>query len=170
MVSTTFLNLAAAKKARIEAALLQEFSNYPLAHAQVARIVAQAHIARGAFYKYFTDLPDAYRYLYKQAMTAVHRDVPRNGTPQDYVAQIKAFVDQSANSDYYRLIQRHISQNEALLADNTKPSMPANIPSALWSSAILSHATIKQILLDPASEDQALQRLEQALIALNRKD
>ena len=60
MVSTTFKNLAPDKQARIQSGLLNEFSAHPLADAQVARIVQQAQIARGAVYKYFTDLTDAY--------------------------------------------------------------------------------------------------------------
>ena len=51
MVSQTFKNLAPLKKERITAALLTEFSTYPLKDAQVARIVKDAQIARGAFYK-----------------------------------------------------------------------------------------------------------------------
>ena len=61
MASTTFQHLDAAKQQRVLAALITEFSQYPLAQAQVARIVKQADIARGAFYKYFTDLDHAYR-------------------------------------------------------------------------------------------------------------
>lgn len=46
MPSQTFLNLKPEKQARIYAALLTEFSAYPLAKAQVARIVKEAQIAR----------------------------------------------------------------------------------------------------------------------------
>ena len=53
MVSETFINLSDEKKQKIAQALLKEFSTYPLAKAQVARIVKDAGIARGAFYKYF---------------------------------------------------------------------------------------------------------------------
>lgn len=53
MPSSTFTNLPSAKRERIRAALLAEFSQHSLADAQVARIIAAAQIARGAFYKYF---------------------------------------------------------------------------------------------------------------------
>lgn len=56
MPSSTFTNLPDEKRQRIEAALLNEFSNHTLATAQVARIVKDAQIARGAFYKYFDNL------------------------------------------------------------------------------------------------------------------
>ncbi|MEM5031883.1 hypothetical protein AAEZ42_05215 [Limosilactobacillus fermentum] len=49
MPSSTFTNLPDEKRQRIEAALLNEFSNHTLATAQVARIVKDAQIARGPF-------------------------------------------------------------------------------------------------------------------------
>ena len=76
MVSETFINLSDEKKQKIAQALLKEFSTYPLAKAQVARIVKDAGIARGAFYKYFEDLKDAYGYLYSLAMKEVHMGPP----------------------------------------------------------------------------------------------
>ena len=68
MVSTTFTHLSNEKQTKIRQALLKEFSEQPLAIAQVAPIVKTAGIARGAFYKYFDDLIDAYKYLYGIAM------------------------------------------------------------------------------------------------------
>ena len=69
MPSTTFKNLNRQKKELITNALLTEFSQHSLASAQVARIVKQAGIARGAFYKYFADLTEAYQYLYQVAIS-----------------------------------------------------------------------------------------------------
>ena len=71
MPSTTFENLNLQKKELITNALLTEFSQHSLASAQVARIVKQAGIARGAFYKYFTDLTEAYQYLYQVAILEI---------------------------------------------------------------------------------------------------
>ena len=71
MVSETFINLSDEKKQKIEGALLKEFSTYPLAKAQVARIVKDAGIARGAFYKYFGDLKDSYIYLWRPRSMAI---------------------------------------------------------------------------------------------------
>ena len=62
MVKKTFINLNSAKKQKIEQVMLDEFSNYDLNQANVARIVKEAGIARGAFYTYFDDLEDAYLY------------------------------------------------------------------------------------------------------------
>ena len=68
MVKQTFLNLPEEKRQRVTDAVFHEFSNYALTDAQVARIVKEANIARGAFYKYFDDLTDAYLYVYRQAI------------------------------------------------------------------------------------------------------
>ena len=50
MPKSTFENLPEAKKQRVWRALLNEFSQHDLADAQVARVVKNAEIARGAFY------------------------------------------------------------------------------------------------------------------------
>jgi len=91
MPLSTFKNLPQPKKDRITAALLTEFSTHSLAEAQVARIVTGADIARGAFYKYFADLTDAYQYLYGVALTHIHQEFGRpTGTefnPDSYYAR-----------------------------------------------------------------------------------
>lgn len=73
MPTATFKHLPTEKRQRVDRSLLNEFSQHPLATAQVSRIVKDAGIARGAFYKYFQDLPDAYLYLYQKAMKQVHQ-------------------------------------------------------------------------------------------------
>lgn len=78
MVKQTFKNLPSAKRRRIEAVLLEEFSTYPLADAKVSHIVKNANIARGAFYKYFDDLIDAYVYMYHIAIEDIHARMSPN--------------------------------------------------------------------------------------------
>lgn len=78
MPSSTFSNLPHEKKERVEHALLEEFSRAPLSQAQVSNIVESAHIARGAFYRYFDDLTDAYRYMLAQALRALHHGLPHS--------------------------------------------------------------------------------------------
>ena len=75
MVKSTFTNLPTAKRQKIEAVLLEEFSTYPLAQAKVSHIVKKADIARGAFYKYFDDLTDAYLYMYHIAIETIHTNM-----------------------------------------------------------------------------------------------
>lgn len=94
MPSTTFLNLNEDKKQKITQSLLLEFSNHSVSEAQVTRIVKEAGIARGAFYKYFNDLQDAYTYLYQQAMVEIHEKITNSNqilSAEEYRKQIKEF-------------------------------------------------------------------------------
>ena len=152
MPSTTFENLNLQKKELITNALLTEFSQHSLASAQVARIVKQAGIARGAFYKYFTDLTEAYQYLYQVAILEIH-------TP------IKAFVDEINGSKYRDFMRFHFQTNEGLLRDNTQPQIKIHSAQE-WSVMVLSHETIKDCLLQPDKQNEAIERLSKALTAL----
>lgn len=49
MVKQTFKNLPSAKRRRIEAVLLEEFSTYPLADAKVSHIVENANMLEEHF-------------------------------------------------------------------------------------------------------------------------
>lgn len=123
MVSETFINLSDEKKQKIAQALLKEFSTYPLAKAQVARIVKDAGIARGAFYKYFGDLKDAYGYLYSLAMKEVHMGPPtrlKEFDPEFFYKMTVNFIDQTENSIYFDLIKLHLSQNQAFIGEDEK--------------------------------------------------
>jgi len=66
------------KRTAIEESLLLEFTHHPVTEAQVARIVKGAGISRGAFYNYFKDVPDAYRYLYQIAIQDIHQAIRQN--------------------------------------------------------------------------------------------
>ena len=67
MPKQTFYNLPDAKRARIIAVALDEFGEHDLPSASVSRIVANAGIAKGSFYQYFTDIEDLYHYLFQLA-------------------------------------------------------------------------------------------------------
>lgn len=100
MPSSTFFNLPHEKKERVEHALLEEFSRAPLSQAQVSNIVQSAHIARGAFYRYFDDLTDAYRYMLAQALRALHHGLPDSsvqGTPVASKQVSSSSREQNAN-------------------------------------------------------------------------
>ncbi|WP_127848303.1 TetR/AcrR family transcriptional regulator [Lacticaseibacillus hulanensis] len=163
MVSTTFLNLPADKQDRIRAALLTEFSAHPLVDAQVARIVREAAIARGAFYKYFADLPDAYRYLFGQVMHAVHGQVPKAGTGSvaQYVQATSDLLLAVRDSAYRDFLAVHFRFNEWAVAG--QPSPVAGKPE-LWAAEVLCHQTLRDVILAP---DTAEERLVQLRVALN---
>ena len=165
MPTTTFTNLPAAKRSRVTAALLTEFSAHSLADAQVARIVKTAGIARGAFYKYFADLTDAYQFLFHTALADIHAGFgPVNAgqfQAQRYYDPVAAFVEHVTNSQqYYQLIQRHYAENESLV-----PPLPVSVDlSAVdWAAMTLSHAAIKEVMQQPTAQAVILQRLQQAL-------
>ena len=168
MPSTTFENLNLQKKELITNALLTEFSQHSLASAQVARIVKQAGISRGAFYKYFTDLTEAYQYLYQVAILEIHTPITRANhilAASDYVNQIKAFVDEINGSKYRDFMRLHFQTNEGLLRDNTQPQIKIHSAQE-WSVMVLSHETIKDCLLQPDKQNEAIERLSKALTAL----
>lgn len=168
MPTQTFLNLPDAKQERIFQALLTEFSQYSLADAQVARIVKSAHIARGAFYKYFTDLTDAYHYLYHRAIMAIHKPLHAlmrsNLQATDYMQFVHLFVATAKKSRYYDLVKLHFEKNEALLSLNqTGTSMPAPYTGQQWAIQVLCHTAIKEVLVHPEQTDKYLDFLEIAL-------
>ncbi|WP_179395243.1 TetR/AcrR family transcriptional regulator [Lacticaseibacillus absianus] len=166
MVSTTFDHLAPQKQARIRQALLDEFSQHPLATAQVARIVAQAGIARGAFYKYFDDLTDAYRYVFGLAMQDIHAGLPQPDGHEAaaYLAATRAFLTGVRESPYRALIRQHFRANADRLHNG--PSRLGPSPTA-WAATTLCHQTIRDVLLEP---DTATARLAQLATALDQME
>lgn len=168
MVSAMFEHLPAAKQARVHEALLKEFSTYPLAQAQVARIVATAEISRGSFYKYFTDLTDAYQYLFDKAMVSIHAHLPESTVggpfdPAEGLAATRAFLRGAQNSTYRELIRLHFGYNESTLQPQITPV--AKTPQG-WAAMVLCHTTIRDGLLEPATIEPRLQQLHAALTAL----
>ncbi|WP_125568463.1 TetR/AcrR family transcriptional regulator [Companilactobacillus insicii] len=169
MVSTTFKNLDNEKKARILDALLNEFSNHTLVDAQVSRIVKESGIARGAFYKYFDDLKDAYEFLYHNALAEIHQkistDVSKKLKPAEYVEQTRQFVEKSSDSRYYALVKMHILHNENFFISNFNDHL-IDENEYFWATQIMIHDAIKQIMIDPKSKEMILKKLSNVLHAL----
>lgn len=63
MPSKTFFNLKEEKRARIEKALINEFSKDSFEQVSITNIIKEAEIPRGSFYQYFEDKEDAVKYL-----------------------------------------------------------------------------------------------------------
>ena len=168
MPSTTFEKLPSEKKERILSALLHEFSQYPLTQSQVARIIKEAHISRGAFYKYFADLTDAYTCLYQGSLKEIHAGLSVRAplskeTVGLYVNSVKDFLENAAKSPYRDLVKMHTLYNAAFLEE--KP-LPIQASPKMWAVTSLCHQTIRDILLQPKKKNAALKRLEPALSAL----
>lgn len=151
------------KRQAIQAALLEEFTHFPVAESQVARIVKAAGISRGAFYNYFEDLPDAYRYLYRIAITNIHQGLHTNqlATANDFVEQTRAFIDGVENSEYYHLMQMHYQHNEIYIG---RVVLPFEANSELqWAKTTLVHDTLRGALIQPETVEGRLQQLETVL-------
>lgn len=179
MVSTTFENLNVNKKNKIIDVLIKEFSEYPLSDSKVSRIVKGSDIARGAFYKYFSDLNDAYQYVYDIAIKHIHADFERKPNvyyaPEKYLSEVSDFVNQVTNSHYFDLIKMHITTNEALLAHSNRENvgetfLDDHVDADTWTVAVLTHETIKQVLLYPESQEFLLKRYFEAIKKLDHKE
>lgn len=171
MASKTFANLAPAKQNRIRQALLTEFSQHDLADAQVARIVKQAGIARGAFYKYFADLTDAYNYLYHFALLDLHNSAikaHRLLSADEYTQEVANFLDRVNTSPYAALVKRHFMVNEALLCHQESRLRP--VSPLEWGVMTLVHQAIKDGLTRPDQEQVVIARLRTVLRALLAKE
>jgi len=168
MPLTTFENLPNEKQTRIREALLLEFSQHPLSEAQVARIVTEANIARGAFYKYFTDLHDAYRYLFEIAIQDIHTGFPTMNPDEPvssdkYIAATKAFIQGINNSKYQPLIFMHFSKNESLLGIRPSHIITGKYGASHWAVEVLCHQTLRDALLDKENAEIRLSQLTDAI-------
>ena len=167
MASTTFQHLDAAKQQRVLAALITEFSQYPLAQAQVARIVKQADTARGAFYKYFTDLDDAYRYAFGQVIGRLHAGITGPTMRQDPYTATADFLHEASESRDRDFIRLHFTKNSGLV-NVARPQGPADATD--WAVASLCHSAISEVLADPADATLILAHLKAALSQLQVKE
>jgi AcrR family transcriptional regulator len=166
MVLPTFDHVTPEKQERVRRALLNEFGAHPLAEAQVARIVHETGIARGAFYKYFTDLQDAYQYIFSIAMRQIHAGLPAMPTLSNtdaYVDSIRHFITAIDEGGYRDLITMHYRYNEAVLG--VQPSrLPDEADGPLhWAITVLYHQTVRDIILAPATMDARIAQLQAVL-------
>lgn len=172
MVKQTFKNLPLAKRKRIEDVLLEEFSTYPLADAQVSHIVKKADIARGAFYKYFDDLTDAYIYMYYKAIDTIHANMAPDEEydPDHFYDRVVKFIDKTQNSKFEPMMKLHMSQNEYLIPDTYKmySRQLLNLDSQMWSAMVLSHEIINLCLSDPENREKNLARYKKSLYMLKK--
>lgn len=166
MPTSTFNNLPKEKQKRIDQALFDEFSHHALPEAQVSRIVKEAKIARGAFYKYFKDLNDAYVYLYRKVMETIHQplDLSQAKDSAYYLKLVENFLDDVNNQKCWSLVHLHLTTNADLLGNtNYLPKFSYHLTIQQWMIMVLVHQTLVDCLNDPDQKDQLLARLGQAL-------
>ncbi len=91
MPKSTFLNLPNEKKQRLIEILLENFSARHISQVKVADIVEDMAMSRGAFYKYFEDLEDAYTYTIQYYSIQIHRDILKyiSQNKQDFFKELK---------------------------------------------------------------------------------
>ncbi|MEY8444658.1 TetR/AcrR family transcriptional regulator [Enterococcus ratti] len=94
MPKTTFINLPSLKKQRILEVLLKNFSKRPISQVKVADIVEDMAMSRGAFYKYFDDLEDAYTYAIHYYSLQIHQDLLQyiHKSKQDFFRGIENYL------------------------------------------------------------------------------
>ncbi|AQP53369.1 TetR family transcriptional regulator [Vagococcus penaei] len=94
MPKETFLNLSTEKKEWMDLILLDNFYNQPISQVKVSQIVTDMQMSRGAFYKYFDDLDDAYLYIVKKYAMIIHIDIQRyiNRYKEDYFYGLQQYL------------------------------------------------------------------------------
>ncbi|MCD2257489.1 TetR family transcriptional regulator [Agrilactobacillus fermenti] len=75
MPSQTFIRLPEKRQQQLNEILINTFYERPLSQVRVSEIVTKMGMSRGAFYKYFTDLQDAYNYILKTSADEIHRHI-----------------------------------------------------------------------------------------------
>ncbi|GAA3013903.1 TetR/AcrR family transcriptional regulator [Tetragenococcus solitarius] len=111
MPKETFLNLSQNKKQRIEQILLEKFYNRHISQVKVSEIVEAMQMSRGAFYKYFQDLEDAYFYLIHKYAMKIHGDILASISQhkQDFFLGIENFLIYCSKLDrnerYWQMLQ-----------------------------------------------------------------
>lgn len=111
MPKATFLHLPFAKKEKIFEVLLEKFSDRHISQVKVADIVEGMGMSRGAFYKYFNDLEDAYTYTIHHYSIQIHQDILMyiNRNQQHFFQGIEDYLVWCSTLDhlssYWRMIQ-----------------------------------------------------------------
>lgn len=95
MPKKTFMNLNDEKKQEIEHILLSVFHQRPVSQVTVSEIIEAMGMSRGAFYKYFCDLDDAFTYIVLKQSSHIHQDIFR-------------FIAQNENN-YFKGIEAYLS-------------------------------------------------------------
>ena len=111
MPKSTFLNLPNEKKQRLIEILLENFSARHISQVKVADIVEDMAMSRGAFYKYFEDLEDAYTYTIQYYSIQIHRDILKyiSQNKQDFFQGIENYLawcsELEQKSSYWQAIR-----------------------------------------------------------------
>lgn len=128
MPKSTFLNLPNEKKQRLIEILLENFSARHISQVKVADIVEDMAMSRGAFYKYFEDLEDAYTYTIQYYSIQIHRDILKyiSQNKQDFFQVIENYLawcsELKQKSSYWQAIRFLTRSDDFTNHQRTKPS------------------------------------------------
>ncbi|MDU4270866.1 MAG: TetR/AcrR family transcriptional regulator [Enterococcus hirae] len=128
MPKSTFLNLPNEKKQRLIEILLENFSARHISQVKVADIVEDMGMSRGAFYKYFEDLEDAYTYTIQYYSIQIHRDILKyiSQNKQDFFQGIENYLawcsELEQKSSYWQAIRFLTRSDDFTNHQRTKPS------------------------------------------------
>ena len=128
MPKSTFLNLPNEKKQRLIEILLENFSARHISQVKVADIVEDMAMSRGAFYKYFEDLEDAYTYTIQYYSIQIHRDILKyiSQNKQDFFQGIENYLawcsELEQKSSYWQAIRFLTRSYDFTNHQRTKPS------------------------------------------------
>ena len=128
MPKSTFLNLPNEKKQRLIEILLENFSARHISQVKVADIVEDMAMSRGAFYKYFEDLEDAYTYKIQYYSIQIHRDILKyiSQNKQDFFQGIENYLawcsELEQKSSYWQAIRFLTRSDDFTNHQRTKPS------------------------------------------------
>ncbi|KAF1304196.1 TetR family transcriptional regulator [Enterococcus saccharolyticus] len=148
MPKETFLNLPEEKKVHIDHILLEKFYNRHISQVKVSEIVEAMQMSRGAFYKYFQDLEDAYTYLVGKYSTVVHGNILTsiNEHKNDFFLGIEQFLitcsQAQPTSEYWQILQL-LTRNNVLQASKRVPISPDSPMIVQWLELLrLNHFEI----------------------------
>ena len=101
MPSPTFFHLKPEKRKKMDTVLLDIFYNQPVSQVKVSQIVEETEISRGAFYKYFLDLEDAYLYTVRESAKQIHGDILKfiYKDQSDFFAGIERYLEWCSELD-----------------------------------------------------------------------
>ena len=128
MPKSTFLNLPNEKKQRLIEILLENFSARHISQVKVADIVEDMAMSRGAFYKYFEDLEDAYTYTIQYYSIQIHQDILKyiSQNKQDFFQGIENYLawcsELEQKSSYWQAIRFLTRSDDFTNHQRTKPS------------------------------------------------
>lgn len=128
MPKSTFFNLPNEKKQRLIEILLENFSARHISQVKVADIVEDMAMSRGAFYKYFEDLEDAYTYTIQYYSIQIHRDILKyiSQNKQDFFQGIENYLawcsELEQKSSYWQAIRFLTRSDDFTNHQRTKPS------------------------------------------------